>query len=64
MTRTALLKAGYSRATIAAMTPVAERQNRHSGDWYPLYRVQTETRDDSGEKNMMSRKISLNGERT
>ncbi|ECY9428649.1 cytoplasmic protein, partial [Salmonella enterica subsp. enterica serovar 1,4,[5],12:i:-] len=20
------------------------------GDWYPLYRVQTETRDDSGEK--------------
>ncbi|MCZ0161210.1 cytoplasmic protein, partial (plasmid) [Salmonella enterica subsp. enterica serovar Typhimurium] len=22
----------------------------HSGDWYPLYRVQTETRDDSGEK--------------
>ncbi|EAQ4723923.1 cytoplasmic protein, partial [Salmonella enterica] len=21
-----------------------------SGDWYPLYRVQTETRDDSGEK--------------
>ncbi|EMR9556145.1 cytoplasmic protein, partial [Salmonella enterica] len=50
LTRTALLKAGYSRATIAAMTPVAERQNRHSGDWYPLYRVQTETRDDSGEK--------------
>ncbi|EJF3390011.1 hypothetical protein OP063_004451, partial [Salmonella enterica subsp. enterica] len=36
LTRTALLKAGYSRATIAAMTPVAERQNRHSGDWYPL----------------------------
>ncbi|EMX2821713.1 cytoplasmic protein, partial [Salmonella enterica] len=26
LTRTALLKAGYSRATIAAMTPVAERQ--------------------------------------
>lgn len=51
LTRTALLKAGYSRATIAAMTPVAERQNRHSGDWYPLYRVQTETRDDSGEKH-------------
>lgn len=50
LTRTALLKAGYSRATIAAMTPVAERQNRHSGDWYPLYRVQTETKDDSGEK--------------
>ncbi|HHR9682967.1 TPA: cytoplasmic protein [Salmonella enterica subsp. enterica] len=50
LTRTALLKTGYSRATIAAMTPVAERQNRHSGDWYPLYRVQTETRDDSGEK--------------
>ncbi|EBL9939282.1 cytoplasmic protein [Salmonella enterica] len=50
LTRTALLKAGYSRATIAAMTPVAERQNRHSGDWYPLYRVQTETRGDSGEK--------------
>ncbi|HID8658782.1 TPA: cytoplasmic protein [Salmonella enterica subsp. enterica serovar Horsham] len=50
LTRTALLKAGYTRATIAAMTPVAERQNRHSGDWYPLYRVQTETRDDSGEK--------------
>ncbi|EHF4104957.1 cytoplasmic protein, partial [Salmonella enterica subsp. enterica serovar Newport] len=24
LTRTALLKAGYSRATIAAMTPVAE----------------------------------------
>ncbi|EBS3265843.1 cytoplasmic protein [Salmonella enterica subsp. enterica serovar Augustenborg] len=36
LTRTALLKACYSRATIAAMTPVAERQNRHSGDWYPL----------------------------
>ncbi|EEJ6907534.1 cytoplasmic protein [Salmonella enterica subsp. enterica] len=34
LTRTALLKAGYSHATIAAMTPVAER--RHSGDWYPL----------------------------
>ncbi|EAA4607437.1 cytoplasmic protein [Salmonella enterica] len=50
LTRTALLKAGYSRATMAAMTPVAGRQNRHSGDWYPLYRVQTETRDDSGEK--------------
>ncbi|EIP4524486.1 3'-5' exonuclease [Salmonella enterica] len=50
LTRTALLKAGYSRATIAVMTPVAERQNRHSGDWYPLYRVQTETRVDSGEK--------------
>ncbi|EHD0028042.1 cytoplasmic protein, partial [Salmonella enterica subsp. houtenae serovar 50:g,z51:-] len=26
LTRTVLLKAGYSRATIAAMTPVAERQ--------------------------------------
>ncbi|EHE7050021.1 cytoplasmic protein [Salmonella enterica subsp. enterica serovar Adelaide] len=50
LTRRALLKAGYSRATIAAMTPVAERQNRHSGDWYPLYRVTTETRDDSREK--------------
>ncbi|EAA9092258.1 hypothetical protein NUI41_003590 [Salmonella enterica subsp. enterica serovar Newport] len=36
LTRTALLKAGCSRATIAAMTTVAERQNRHSGDWYPL----------------------------
>ncbi|EDC6228558.1 cytoplasmic protein [Salmonella enterica subsp. enterica serovar Eastbourne] len=51
LTRTALLKAGYSRATIAAMTPVAGRQNRHSGDWYPLFRVQTETRDDSGKKH-------------
>ncbi|WP_395224925.1 cytoplasmic protein [Salmonella sp. SKLX107313] len=51
LTRTALLKAGYSRAAIAAMTLVAERQNRHSGDWYPLYRVQTETRDDSGKKH-------------
>lgn len=50
LTRTALLKAGYSRATMAAMTPVAGRQNRHSGDRDPLYRVQTETRDDSGEK--------------
>ncbi|EEO8334553.1 cytoplasmic protein [Salmonella enterica subsp. enterica serovar Give] len=50
MTRTALLKAGYSRATMAAMTPVAGRQSRHSGDRDPLYRVQTETRDDSGEK--------------
>lgn len=45
LTRTALLKAGYSRAAIAAMTPVAERQNRHSGDWYPLYLVKTETPD-------------------
>lgn len=45
LTRTALLKAGYTRATIAAMTPVAERQNRHSGDWYPLYLVKTETAD-------------------
>ncbi|EGD6367910.1 cytoplasmic protein [Salmonella enterica] len=36
LTRTARLKAGYSHATIAAMTPVAERQNRHRGDWYPL----------------------------
>lgn len=43
LTRTALLKAGYTRAMIAAMTPVAERQNRHSGDWYPLYQVKTET---------------------
>ncbi|HBB6657773.1 TPA: cytoplasmic protein [Salmonella enterica] len=50
LTRTALLKAGYSRATIAAMVPVAEWQSRHSGDWYPLYRVKTETRDNSGEK--------------
>lgn len=43
LTRTALLNAGYTRAMIAAMTPVAERQNRHSGDWYPLYKVKTET---------------------
>ncbi|EMD9041382.1 cytoplasmic protein [Salmonella enterica] len=50
LTRTALLKAGYSRASIAAMTPVAEQQNRHSGDWYPLYRVKTETRDGPGGK--------------
>ncbi|EBP1800619.1 cytoplasmic protein [Salmonella enterica] len=50
LTRTALLKAGYSRAMMAAMTPVAGRQSRHSGDRDPLYRVQTETRDDSGEK--------------
>lgn len=45
LTRTALLKAGYTRATIAAMTPVVERQNGHSGDWYPLYLVKTETPD-------------------
>lgn len=45
LTRTALLNAGYTRAMIAAMTPVAERQNRHSGDWYPLYKVKTETTD-------------------
>lgn len=43
LTRTALLNVGYTRAMIAAMTPVAERQNRHSGDWYPLYKVKTET---------------------
>ncbi|EGU9664449.1 hypothetical protein GRL19_004436 [Salmonella enterica] len=55
---------------------MAERQNRHCGDWYPFpvrrktpsfrawrmsNRVKTETRNDSGGKTMMSRKIPLYG---
>lgn len=44
--------AAESGLLTSAMTPpVAGRQNRHSGDWDPLYRVQTETRDDSGKKH-------------
>ncbi|EDT2962844.1 3'-5' exonuclease [Salmonella enterica subsp. enterica] len=39
MTKTELLKAGFSRKQISALTPVAERQNGHSGEWYNLYKV-------------------------
>lgn len=39
MTKTELLKAGFSREQISALTPVAERQNGHSGEWYNLYKV-------------------------
>lgn len=39
MTKTALRKAGMSMKEIASLTPVAERQNGHSGEWYLLYKV-------------------------
>lgn len=39
VTRTDLRKSGYTDQHIAAMEPVAERQNRNSFEWYYLYKV-------------------------
>lgn len=39
VTKTALKKAGFSDKAIEQMTPVAERQNQFSGEWYPLYQT-------------------------
>ncbi|PXW50385.1 DNA polymerase III epsilon subunit-like protein [Grimontella sp. AG753] len=39
VTKTQLKKSGFSAKSIAAMSPVAERANQHSGEWYSLYLV-------------------------
>ncbi|EDZ3589425.1 3'-5' exonuclease [Salmonella enterica subsp. enterica] len=46
MTKTDLLKSGMSRKQISAITPVAQRQNGHNGEWYNLYTVMKETPDE------------------
>lgn len=42
-TKTQLKKSGISAKIIAAMSPVAERANQHSGEWYPLYLVKKDS---------------------
>lgn len=43
LTRSALQKAGMTAQQIAALKPVAERQNGFSGEWYNLYLVEKQS---------------------
>lgn len=40
LTKTKLKKAGFSEDQIAALEPVAERQNPNNFEWYFLYKLE------------------------